>query len=250
MVVDPLSLQKPTEYYRNFLKYQFEGTITLMDEQKPKPGETISPGQTKTAATPTKPDKKTAPAPIAESPEPIVSDLPDQNVQEQQIETAPDQDVYQYEPGQSLEWTASEFIAHEKSMGWYLALAVVGLIIAALLYLFTKDKLTVVVVLLGAVFMGVFGARKPRQLDYAVDPSGVNIGKRRYSYDEFKSFGVIPEGAFSTIIFMPHKRFAIPINIYYPPEDEDKIANIIGQQLPQEEHKHDMVDRLLHAIRF
>ena len=135
-------------------------------------------------------------------------------------------------------------------MSWYLVLSLVAVIIAALIYFVTKDIISVGVVILSAFFLGMFAARKPRQLEYQIDPDGINIGDKRYFYDDFRSFGIIPEGPFSSIVFMPHKRFAVPISIYYPPDQEDNIANLIGQQLPIEEHKHDAVDRLMRTIRF
>jgi hypothetical protein len=152
---------------------------------------------------------------------------------------------------QAITWTASEFIAHEKSVSWYGALAGVALVIAALMFLITHDWVSVAVVVVAAVMLGVYGARKPRQLQYQIDNRGISIGHKRYGYDEFRSFAVLPEGAFSSITFMPLRRFAPPVTIYYAPEDEDRIATLLAGQLPYDElHRQDVIDRLMHLIRF
>lgn len=153
-------------------------------------------------------------------------------------------------PEDSYEWTASEFIAHEKTAGWYVGLIIVAAIISAIVYFITGDKISVGVVLFGAIFFAVFASHKPREMNYSIGPGGIDVGKKHYDFEEFKSFGVVPEGAFSSIVFMPHRRFAIPLNIYYPPDDETKIANLIGSYLPIEEHSKDAVDKLLRSIRF
>lgn len=151
---------------------------------------------------------------------------------------------------QGLSWTASEFIAHEKSASWYLSLAGVAVLGAALVYLLTRDVISAAVVLVGALFLGIYAARQPRQLEYRVDTAGIGIGPKRYGYEEFRSFSVAQEGAFSSIVFMPLKRFAPTTTIYYAPDDEDQIINLLAVRLPMEEHRGDAVENLMRRIRF
>jgi hypothetical protein len=151
---------------------------------------------------------------------------------------------------QDVSWTASEFIAHEKSFSWYAALFAVGIIAAIGIFAITRDAVSVAVVVVSAALLGIYGSRRPRQLEYRVDDSGLTIGEKRYGYDEFRSFAVVPEGAFSSIIFMPLRRFALPTTIYYAPNVEEDIVNILSVSLPLQEHKHDAVDRLMRRIRF
>ncbi len=149
-----------------------------------------------------------------------------------------------------VSWTASEFVAHEKSVGWYAALILVAAIIAAVIYLITRDKISSGVVLVCALALGVLAARKPRQLQYAVDNSGITVGQKHFGYGAFKSFAVVPEGAFSSIVLMPLKRFAPLTTIYYSPEDEKRIVDTLASRLPFEEHKLDVIDHFMRRIRF
>jgi len=147
-------------------------------------------------------------------------------------------------------WTASEFVHHEKAAGWYAALGGVSVLIAGAVYLLTKDVISAVVVVVAAFALGFYGARKPKQLDYQLDASGLSIGTKYFRYGEFKSFSVAQEGAFSSIVLMPLKRFAPLTTLYFAPENEAEIIKILSMTLPFEEHKKDAVDKLMHKIRF
>lgn len=149
-----------------------------------------------------------------------------------------------------VSWTASEFIAHHKDFGWYLGLAVSAVGLSALVYLLTRDVISVGVVILAAGLFGGYGARQPRQLQYKIDGQGIGIGAKYYRFDNFRSFSLIPEGAFNSIMFMPLKRFAPPLSIYYDPADEEKIMNVLVARLPFEQRRRDAVDALMHKIRF
>ena len=149
-----------------------------------------------------------------------------------------------------INWTASEFIAHDKTAGWYGTLAGVAVLLAAIIFLLTRDAISSSVVVVGALLFGVYAARQPRQLPYSLSDHGLHVGSRFYPLQQFRSFSVVPEGAFSSIVFMPLKRFAPLTTIYYPPESEDQIVSILSTELPFAEHRHDAIERLMRRIRF
>lgn len=149
-----------------------------------------------------------------------------------------------------ITWTASEFMAHEKSASWYTGLAAVAAMGCIVIYLITKDFLSVAVIVVGALVFGYYASHRPRELGYRLDQRGISIGPKIYGYDEFRNFSVVPEGAFSSIVFMPLKRFSLPISIYYAPEDEEKIVTLLSNQLPFEPPRRDAVESLMRRIRF
>lgn len=152
---------------------------------------------------------------------------------------------------QAVTWTASEFIAHEKSTAWFAGLAAAAAAMSVLLFLITKDWVSVVVAVVAALMLGIYGTRKPRQLPYRLDGQGISIGQKRYGYHQFRSFAIVPEGAFASIIFMPLKRFAPPLAIYYAPEAEEQIVGLLADILPfDDQHRQDATERLMRLIRF
>ncbi len=147
-------------------------------------------------------------------------------------------------------WAAMEFIAHQKTAGWYGLLMIAALGAAGLIYMLTRDIISSSVVIVGGVVLGVYAARKPREVQYRVDSGGVTVGSKFHTYEEFRSFAIVPEGAAQSIIFAPLQRFAPLTTIYYPPEHENKIVDILADHLPFTEHNHDAVDRLMRRIHF
>lgn len=150
-----------------------------------------------------------------------------------------------------VSWTASEFIAHEKSAGWFMLLALVTLVLGAAVYLVSnRDIFSVIVVLVVSAVVGIYANRKPRELEYIVDRAGIHISDKTYAYDLFKSFSLMQEGAVNSIQLMPLKRFMPTISMYVAPDEQEHIVDTLGDYLPLEERQHDAIDRLMHRIRF
>jgi len=74
----------------------------------------------------------------------------------------------------AIEWTASEFIAHQKDISWYIILAAGTVLISILVYLVTHDLINVLVLLLLGAMVGVTASRPPRIVSYRLDRGGFN----------------------------------------------------------------------------
>jgi hypothetical protein len=151
---------------------------------------------------------------------------------------------------EQLTWTASEFIAHEKSAGWFGLLALGTALVAAGVYFLTRDKLTTGIIVFAAICLGVYSVRKPRVQTYTMFDYGLKVGQKLYTFQGFKSFSIAEEGAIASIVFMPLKRFMPPLTIYVAPDMEEQIVGFLAQLLPLEQHRQDAVDGLLKRIRF
>lgn len=159
-------------------------------------------------------------------------------------------DVAYDAPG-AISWTASEYIAHQKSTAWYVVLGLAAIAAAAAVYFITDgDIISTVVIVLVAIVFGIYAGRKPNVQQYRIGPEGITIGPKLYGFDHLKSFAVIDEGAFSSIMFMPLKRFMPTLTIYYDPKDEGQIVDLLAGYLPMEQRGHDAIDRLMKKIRF
>ena len=150
----------------------------------------------------------------------------------------------------AVQWTASEFIAHHKTSGWYLLLGGGAVALAGVVFLITQDKISTAMVVVVAIIFGIFASRKPRELPYSVDNDSLHIGDKTYPYASFRSFSVVQEEGVDSIRFMPLKRFMPILSIYFEPKDEQKIIDVLSQYLPVEERQLDAVDKLMHKIRF
>lgn len=150
----------------------------------------------------------------------------------------------------SFSWTSVEYIEHQRGAGWYLLLALLTAILAAFIYLLTKDYFALGAIIVAGTILGSYAGRKPRQITYELTNRGISIGRKSYSYGLFKSFSIIREDGLSSLNLLPIKRLMPPVAAYFPPENEQKIIDAIGERLPYEEHKLDAIDRLTRRLRF
>lgn len=149
-----------------------------------------------------------------------------------------------------IEWTASEYVAHDKTPGWFLVYGLASFGLIAATFLLTREVISVILLAVFAIGVGIFAGRQPETLHYRIDSSGVHIGPKSYPIGMFKAFAVIDEGAIRSISLLPLKRFMPSISIYYAPDDERAIIEALGSLLPHEERQQDAIDRFMHRIRF
>ena len=172
------------------------------------------------------------------------ADAPDTAQPEDQI--APQKPV----SNEPITWSASEYVAHEKSPAWYLTLFAGGGLLVLIVFIVTRDVLASVVVLLSCAALSVYAGRKPETKRYSLTDQGVTVEGKPYAYSMFRSFSVVEEGAIDSIWLKPLKRFSPMTVMYFAPEDADQIVDMISQYLPYEEHELDTIDRISKRVRF
>lgn len=150
----------------------------------------------------------------------------------------------------AVTWTASEYIHHQKGVGWYAAVGLFAAGASMLVYLLTKDMIATVTIPVAALLFAVSGKIRPRVRTYTLDGRGLHIGSALHPYSSFKSFSFVQEGALTNITFMPLKRFMPQTTIYFAPEDQQKIFEVLSSHLPYQEDNGTAIDRLMHRIRF
>jgi uncharacterized membrane protein YobD (UPF0266 family) len=140
-------------------------------------------------------------------------------------------------PIPEVSWTASEYVAHEKAAGWYAALFAGTFGLVAIIFLITRDILASLVILLACVAIAVYAAWKPGTNKYVINEKGIQIQEKFYAYSDLRSFSVVEEGAIDSIWVKPLKRFTPVVVMYFSPEDEQKIIDVLANFLPHEEHE-------------
>lgn len=191
-----------------------------------------------------------APEAPQQTPQPMQQPMQPVPEAPQQMPEPLEQPEMQQAPQDHIEWQASEFMHHEKNIGWFILLFMATTLIMAVLYLILRDILSVIVIALMAIALGVFANRKPRTLTYIINNQGLSVGDKNYAYDSFRSFSVMDDGAMETIVVDPIQKFMPPITIYCAPDDIEKIVNVLTYYLPHEDKQLDWVDRFAKRIRF
>jgi hypothetical protein len=151
---------------------------------------------------------------------------------------------------ENISWTSKEFIEHDRGSSWYIVLIFGMLVLAVVIYFITKDYFAAAATVIVGFIAAVYAGHKPKELNYELSSKSINVGERTFSYNMFKSFSVAHEGEHTSIVLEPVKRFYPPMTLYFPPEEEGRITNVIGNQLPMQEHQPNITERLTHRFRF
>lgn len=155
-----------------------------------------------------------------------------------------------FKPVEPISWTASEYISHEKSMSWHTMLFVAAGILTLIVFIVSRDILATIVILLSATAMSVYAKKKPSEKSYILNDQGISIDGREYTFGVFRSFSIVEEGTIDSVWLKPLQRFSPTIVIYFPPDEEERIQDVLAAFLPFEEKSLDAIDRLTKRIRF
>jgi hypothetical protein len=148
-----------------------------------------------------------------------------------------------------ITWTASEFVDSSKSSYWYFSFMLAILIIGGAIYLLTKSIFSAIAIVLMGGALCYMAARKPKEIDYSLDSSGININNVHYPFELFKSYSLVTDGGVSHITLTSTKRFVPTRSIYFEPDDGERIINHLGTYLPLENSPNDPIDKFMKRIR-
>jgi len=149
-----------------------------------------------------------------------------------------------------LTWTASEYIDHQRGPGWYLALAAATILIAAIVFVWSKDYFAVGTIFVVSFIVASVAHWKPSQIEYELSSKGIKIGDKLYPFSLFKTFSVVRETDLLSLVFIPIKRLMPPVSVFLDEINEDKAVSIIGEHLPMEDRVLDGVERLSRRLKF
>ena len=145
-------------------------------------------------------------------------------------------------------WDADEFEQTVRTPTWYGALTLGAIITAILTFIVSgKDFFSAGAVLLAILGLGFLASRKPRQIQIGVDDQGLYVGHRFYAFHDYRSFSIEQQGQPSAL-FMPLKRFAPPLVVLLDPLQVDDVSSYIATFLPLQEHKPDLIEKLMSRL--
>jgi hypothetical protein len=147
-------------------------------------------------------------------------------------------------------WTAQEYVHPDRSPLWFIlfVLVVLGLVAVDIFLLQSWTFSALVIVM--AIAIIIYVRRPPRTLTYSLSGAqGLTVGEKLHPLGEFKSFGIILDGENHSIMLIPRKRFSPGVSVYFPDEAGEKIVDILGQHLPMENLKLDIIDVVVRKLR-
>jgi hypothetical protein len=154
-----------------------------------------------------------------------------------------------FDDAEVVTWDASEYIHRSKDFPWIAGFA--GIVVVILgISIFFQQWILVALVVIMAITMGVFAFRPPKVKHYTLSHQGLRIDDRMYHISDFRSFGVLAEDAFYSIVLIPIKRFMPAVTVYFAQEDGERIVDILSSHLPLEDLQPDPIDAIMRRLHF
>lgn len=150
---------------------------------------------------------------------------------------------------EAVNWQASEYIHQDKGMQWFIIFGVVFVAFEAMAIFLMNSPTFAILLVVVAVAIVVFAKRPPRVLSYSLSGKGLHIGDTLHNFADFKSFGVIHDGAEYSVMLIPTKRFQPGVTVYFPEESGEAIVDMLGARLPMQDLKLDAVDKITRFLR-
>ncbi len=165
-------------------------------------------------------------------------------------DTAPEDDNAHYEPqAPAFTWQASEYLHHDKTPMWYMVLGGITLALVVGMVVF-KQWFSIPVIVVMAAALAVYGAKKPRTLNYAVDNHGITIEGKFHPFTNFRSFAVIQDVAWHMIDLEPTQRLMPRLTVLFDSDDFQPVVSQLAAQLPEVDRAPDWTERLARYLKF
>ena len=144
-----------------------------------------------------------------------------------------------------LRWEGTEYVHSTRSVKWYIIFGVVTVaaVVAAIMLL--KSVTFAILIPVMVIALLVYVRRAPDTLQYVLSRKGIHVNDKLFTFDQFKSFGVLSYNSAHSVVLTPRKRFQIGQTLYFPEEVGEQLVDMLAERLPMKEVAPDAIDRLL-----
>lgn len=148
-----------------------------------------------------------------------------------------------------VRWQASEYIQHSKSVGWYVGLAVVTVLLMLFsIFVLKSISFSILLPVMAAALL-VYVLMPPEMISYTLSRKGLHINDKLHNFADYREFGVVRDELANSIVLIPRKRFLPSVSVYFPTEVGEAIVDMLAARLPMRETKLDPVDKLIRILR-
>lgn len=149
-----------------------------------------------------------------------------------------------------FQWTAPEYIQHERGPKWFLIAGVI-LAIVILVSLLTRNwTLAIAIVVLAAVYEFTRRQHPPKEIDIRITDLGIHAGHMFFPYSNIRAFWLFYENGIKTLHLSIHRRLFSDVIIQLADQDPAVIREYLVGQIPEWEGKHERVtDVILRLLK-
>lgn len=149
-----------------------------------------------------------------------------------------------------LSWSALEYDYITKSSQWYWAVGILTLALVTVAVLIQSFLFAIFIVLTGFT-IALYGAKRPRIIDFSLTHRGIQIAERLYLYDTLKSFWIHYDPPRKKEIDIISKKMLMPhITIPLGSTDPNKARAILVRTLKEEESQESLSEIIAKYLGF
>ena len=132
----------------------------------------------------------------------------------------------------SITWVAPDFVYYKKSTNWYITISVIALVLIMIFY-FTKIYSGIAVVLAAILALFMNANTKPENIEYTINNNGISFKKKKFTYNDLKSFYLSNKSGFFRLILEQKGKFKPHLVIIIDNINPILIRNFLVNKLPE-----------------
>ena len=149
-----------------------------------------------------------------------------------------------------ISWEIEEYNHREKGPDWFWALGVIAIASAAIAVIF-HDTLFAIFIILAAIVLGFYAARRPEVIDIAISDQGIRIRNFFYAFEKIKGFSIDEHDLGNHLIIETSRIVAPVISIALPYTiDPETLRQLLLTRLTEKNFKEQLTHRVMEHLGF
>ncbi len=149
-----------------------------------------------------------------------------------------------------ISWEIEEYNHREKGPDWFWALGVIAIASAAIAVIF-HDTLFAIFIILAAIVLGFYAARRPEIIEISISDEGVRIKNFFYSFEKIKGFSIDEHDLGNHLIIETSRIVAPVISIALPYTiDPESLRQLLLTRLTEKNFKEQLTHRVMEHLGF
>jgi len=132
-----------------------------------------------------------------------------------------------------LSWEAAEYEFEKKSPDWFWALGIIALA-GGLTAVLLGNYLFGVFIILAAVLLGFYAARRPQVVRYEIDAEGVRVGQEMYHYKNLKAFWLETAGPVKKLLLLSKSSLSPILALPLGSASYMAVKEMLSKNLPEQ----------------
>jgi hypothetical protein len=149
----------------------------------------------------------------------------------------------------SLRWTAPEYYHTEKSVDWYWAVGLIGLVVAVISIVFGDILFGIFFIIAVSVLM-LYAARPPKIISCEISERGVIVESLLYPFKELESYWISDLPHHPKILIHPRRRFAPMVIVPLGEQPAEDVRPLLEEHLVEAPHHEPVTLRLMEYFGF